>query len=191
MYTLQEVAAITTLLSIIISIPSSSIQIDYSQISIPQIEGEYYRSSGTIILRDMSRSGSPITITGLFSGNNQYRNRPQFQSIQNNGPIPEGRYEIFNDDEPSHDGWYRLDRIDSSPRNDKDDDLTGRDGFRLHPGTLSLGCITVPSSERVKWNLLVSVIEGTKNQDGIRDKKGRLWWARNTKLTKYGTITVY
>jgi hypothetical protein len=47
--------------------------------------------------------------------------------------------------------WFRLDPIDNYPLNDQHD-VTGRDAFRLHPGTNSVGCIT---------------IDGASNQSGF------------------------
>jgi RHS repeat-associated protein len=159
-------------------------------IETPQINGYYFRATGILILEDRSRNGKSITVSGLFSGSKEYRNKPQFESVKDNGPIPQGTYEIFDDKDPRNVGWYRLDRIDSNPRNDKDDDLTGRDGFRLHPGIDSLGCITIPKSETTKWDKVKELIEGTQKRERI-DRKGNIWMLRQTQLTKYGQINVY
>jgi RHS repeat-associated protein len=159
-------------------------------IEIPQINGYYFRATGILILEDRSRNGKSITVSGLFSGNGEFQNKPQFQSLKDNGPIPQGTYEIFDDKDPRNVGWYRLDRIDSNPRNDRDDDLTGRDGFRLHPGRRSDGCITIPKSETTKWDKVKELIEGTQKRERI-DRKGNIWMLRQTQLTKYGQINVY
>lgn len=63
-------------------------------------------------------------------------------NVENYGAIPAGRYEIFRYNEVSGYG-YRLDRVDSVLRDDKDQ-VTGRSGYRLHPyGNSSAGCVTV------------------------------------------------
>ncbi|MBT2117486.1 DUF2778 domain-containing protein [Dyella sp. LX-66] len=53
--------------------------------------------------------------------------------------ITVGIYDILGARNP---GWYRLDPVDAH-RFDDVDDATGRGAFRLHPGTRSLGCITI------------------------------------------------
>uniref|UniRef100_UPI00201224AD RHS repeat-associated core domain-containing protein n=1 Tax=Argonema antarcticum TaxID=2942763 RepID=UPI00201224AD len=191
LFSIQEGIATTAILSIILSIPSSTPQGAIPVITtsrVPQVRGSYDRATGTLILHDLSgNTPSPLVINGLFSGNDPHKNNPQFESIKYNGPIPGGNYEIFknNDDNPTHAGWYRLDRIDSNPRNDRDDDLYGRDGFRLHPGRSSQGCITVPLRDTVSWQKIAAMLNGTNKEEDIRERKGTLWWAIRDRLRKW------
>jgi len=101
-----------------------------------------------------------------FSGNGFYRNNVACVTIPNNGPIPPGRYwivergaggigswvkarsldlvnKIFYGAEFGRDEWFALYRDDGSI-----DDTTWINGvsrglFRLHPGRISEGCITI------------------------------------------------
>lgn len=56
--------------------------------------------------------------------------------------IPLGTYQILSH---KNRDWFRLDPLDSYPLNDVHE-VTGRDAFRLHPGTNSVGCVTVDSN---------------------------------------------
>lgn len=113
---------------------------------------------------------SPLIFPGLgtflaFSGNGIYRNKGGCGMIINKGPLPAGHYYIV--DRPSgnwvnsvrawaideiksafkyhvdHSEWFALYRVDNII-----DDSTffrgvARGGFRLHPGQVSEGCITL------------------------------------------------
>ena len=103
-----------------------------------------------------------------FSGKGMYRNRGGCRAIPNGGPIPPGKYwivdraegsvssriqtglkdmynRVMRDAKFTHDEWFALYRAD-----EKIDDWTWIDGirrgyFRLHPGRISEGCITLPN----------------------------------------------
>lgn len=114
---------------------------------------------------------SPFNLYGVgvfmaFSGNGVYRNHGGCRAIPDNGPIPPGKYWIIDRKEGNwfsqkkleiHDmankfvgrhqfgrsDWFALYRDDWGI-----DDGTWVDGvhrglFRLHPGTVSKGCITL------------------------------------------------
>lgn len=114
---------------------------------------------------------SPLTIYGIgtfmaFSGNGAYRNQVGYEMIPDEGPIPPGRYwvvdrpggnvwsqfktgikDVYNhmvyDAQFNHNEWFALYRNDG-----KIDDYTwitgvARGNFRLHPGRVSKGCITL------------------------------------------------
>ncbi|GLR10320.1 hypothetical protein COO59_06400 [Mixta theicola] len=120
---------------------------------------------------------SPLNFPGLgtflaFSGNGVYRNKGGCGMIINQGPLPAGKYYIV--DRPSgswfnsvrawtidkvksafeyhvdHSEWFALFRDDG-----KIDDSTffkgvARGSFRLHPGQVSDGCITLASQSDFK-----------------------------------------
>ena len=156
------------------------------------VEGLYDRQTGTLTLWDTDGNSPPITIDA-FSGALDGKNNPALENIPDTGPIPQGKYEIL--DYPRDRNWYRLDRIDSILRNDVDDDLYNRNQFRLHPGSTSYGCITVPKENKDDWKEVKNMLERTKTEtveDNYVDN-GRLSWLRGLfgrKIKKYGTITV-
>ncbi|TZF80801.1 RHS repeat-associated core domain-containing protein, partial [Cognatilysobacter lacus] len=95
----------------------------------------YWISAGVISAYDTAdpmneystyaKTGGTFSTDGVFNSNGQ--------------AIPVGTYDILGTRRP---GWYRLDPKDGT-RFDDVDNATGRGAFRLHPGTHSLGCITV------------------------------------------------
>ena len=115
---------------------------------------------------------SPLSFPGLgtfmaFSGNGAYRNRGGCGAIPKEGPIPAGRYwvvqrgeggfwskkiaaskdlwnEAFKGAEFKHSEWFALYRDDFAIDDYTWRNAVNRGNFRLHPGTLSEGCITVP-----------------------------------------------
>nr|WP_015056327.1 DUF2778 domain-containing protein [Erwinia amylovora]CBX82652.1 conserved hypothetical protein [Erwinia amylovora ATCC BAA-2158] len=114
---------------------------------------------------------SPLTFPGVgtfmaFSGSGTNRNRASCAHIPTVGPLPTGKYwivdrsqgglfsqglsaskdlfnKIFRDAQFGHSDWFALWRDDLSI-----DDWTWinsvkRGNFRLHPGTISEGCVTL------------------------------------------------
>ncbi|MDY0971762.1 DUF2778 domain-containing protein [Siccibacter turicensis] len=114
---------------------------------------------------------SPLTFYGIgtflaFSGNGIYRNRSGCKALPDEGPIPPGKYWIldrkkndfwhsiipgikdwysdaFKDAQFTHDDWFSLYRDDGGIDDSTWIDGVPRSSFRLHPGTISKGCITV------------------------------------------------
>jgi RHS repeat-associated protein len=135
-----------------------------------------------------------------------------FSGVDINGkvrsePIPVGQYDILDYQSSSHHNWFRLDRRDSSPRNDIDDFRSGRGSpgsYRLHHGSVSLGCVTVGNSDT--YNKISKLIQSTKTVD-ILDLAPRFSTnqlpgrssdpypyrfgpARNESIKMFGTFTV-
>ena len=79
----------------------------------------------------------------IFSGDGPCKNQPSCETTPSSGPIPSGNYSIGTMDGR---GWFPL------PRRQPDgvfqdfgpigDGSGSRGQFRLHPGSLSLGCLT-------------------------------------------------
>ncbi|QHM72971.1 DUF2778 domain-containing protein [Mixta intestinalis] len=147
---------------------------------------------------------SPLSFPGLgtfmaFSGKDLYRNKGGCGTIINRGPLPPGKYYIV--DRPSgswvnsvrawgidkikstfayhvdHSEWFALYRDDG-----KIDDYTffkgvARGSFRLHPGHVSEGCITLAS--RSDYNMLRNAL--------LRTSRVII---PGTNLQAYGTIEV-
>ena len=128
-----------------------------------------------------------------YSGNITYGNTPE------QIPAPSTTYEILADtDDP---GQFRIDALDSRPRNDQYDNNTYRNSeggprahMRLHDGSLSHGCVTVnnKNSQALKgWTVIESILNSTTSSQ-VRDRYGRLnrWGLRNTQVTRYGSLII-
>lgn len=124
---------------------------------------------GRLILNDADYS--PFTLDGVgvfmaFSGNGIYRNHGGCSVIPDNGPIPPGRYWVvergqggplsranafvrdsinktFYDAEFKHSEWFALYRDDWGIDDGTWVNDVHRGLFRLHPGRVSKGCITI------------------------------------------------
>jgi hypothetical protein len=101
-------------------------------------------------------------------------------------PIPKGEYDIL--ERAGRDNFYRLDRVDASPRNDIDD-ASGRGAFRLHRPGLATGCIACKTWEG--WNQINSLIQNTSTQT-TTDMATYHWWQGPSRapITQYGRLTV-
>ncbi len=127
------------------------------------VDAVFNRNCGAITVTDRD-TGKSITASA-FSGNNN----PADEGIEDVGPIPAGKYEILAHHK---DGWYRLDAKDEMRLNDVHDP-TGRSSFRLHQGTISLGCITVPIDDP-NWDAMRNILDTTERNQ-FMNKYGELW----------------
>ncbi|WP_412985788.1 DUF6443 domain-containing protein [Pontimicrobium sp. IMCC45349] len=119
--------------------------------------------------------------------------------------IPNGEFDVTDNEASSYaPDWYRLDPKDNKPHNDrydneneKNSDGELRDGFRLHLGSTSHGCVTLCSrgtdeeqkQKKNEWNVLNKIIKTTKTRT-VNDKRGRQGLNPFSRLTIYGTMTV-
>ena len=110
----------------------------------------------TLFIRDLT-TGISITLFDVVSGNNNVQHQWQYK-----GPLPIGSYYIVDDLDKDNwwELWYRGDSV-------LDDTAIGPNGerrgeFRLHPGTVSYGCITVPLSAGTYWQ---NLIKGTATSE--------------------------
>jgi RHS repeat-associated protein len=139
------------------------------------------RQSGTLT----HECGCPDNIsTPAFSGNHQFTNRPEYENLENHGPIPSGTYYIV---EPYHYNrfngavFFKLYRDDGVV----DDETTLPNGkkrgqFRFHPGSASNGCVTVSDRKNAAdWNRIQDRL--------LRTKTGTI---PGTDITYYGTVKV-
>lgn len=125
---------------------------------------------GTFIVNDADYS--PLSFPGVgtflaFSGNDAYRNHGGCVKIPENGPIPTGKYWIVPRPEGGlysrmqasardtynsvvsgatfkHNEWFALYRNDWNIDDYTWIESVKRGNFRLHPGHISKGCITLP-----------------------------------------------
>lgn len=158
---------------------------------------------GTFIINNADYS--PLSFPGVgtflaFSGNGAYRNRGGCTKIAGNGPLPAGHYYIVDRPKGSlankvrawgvdtfkstfyypvdHSEWFALYRNDMSIDDGTWIDAVARGGFRLHPGMISDGCITL--AHNTDFALLRNAI--------LRTPKVRIPCTKN--LMTYGTIEV-
>lgn len=142
-------------------------------------------------------SNQIIKFTPVFSGGEYKDGKIVNRNEGVKKPIPEGKYDIFDNlgvENKNNRIWYKLDMRDDKPMNDKAD-VEGRNAFRLHPGTRSHGCITLPKDNMEKWNLLDKIIKDANStvieKDlGIIDKVKDFFNDRPLYITRYGTMIV-
>ncbi|MCU7616201.1 DUF2778 domain-containing protein [Chryseobacterium sp. PBS4-4] len=144
--------------------------------------------------QDKTKFNYGIQVKNVFTGGHSESGvvSRDNSSTSNEKPIPNGNYNILdNDADTNHSGWFRLDKIDSSPHNDKDD-ASGRNGFRLHLGTVSWGCVTCDISQGSRedeWNIISGAINSTETET-VKEKRGKQKWNPFSWLTNYGTLKV-
>jgi Protein of unknown function (DUF2778) len=167
------------------------------------------RSRGTLTVDDLDSLERPVTINNVFTGggtpsqrageNRFFVNNPAYEWAKDIGPIPSGRYEIIEN--PSRKNYYRLDPIDDNPRNDRDDRYRSsagpyRDGYRLHPGGTSLGCVTIGgNTDSYKnppqdWYKIQNILERTSTEIIYDRTPSRNPLHNPAKLHRYGILVV-
>jgi RHS repeat-associated protein len=131
----------------------------------------YDRRSGKVTVRDVD-TGEAATYKA-FSGGKPFGD-----------PIPAGWWEVLHRE--GRPNYWRLDAVDSSPRNDTHDP-TGRNRFRLHGPGRSIGCVTAKdgADNLQNWLKAASIIMRTKTVL-IRDEIN--WWGED--IIKYGDLIV-
>ena len=134
-----------------------------------------------------------LVINNVFSGGKIENGRiVRDKDDERQKVIPNARYDIVdNDSDTDHCGWFRLDGQDNKRYNDKDDD-TSRDGYRLHLGGLSFGCITIDKTQdnaQKSWDVVTSILKSTTTTN-VPEKRGRQWLNPFSRLTHYGTLIV-
>lgn len=103
----------------------------------------YRQSTGEM----MSPEG--IIVAVGYSGSGVHKNDPDSQNIVDQGPIPQGDYEIDEPIDSTTHGPYALPLIPS-----ESNEMFGRSGFMIHgdsladPGCASEGCIIMPPAIR-------------------------------------------
>ncbi|MBL1259455.1 MAG: hypothetical protein COB33_002855, partial [Thiotrichaceae bacterium] len=121
-----------------------------------EISATYFQDTGGLFLFDLD-TGHSITVHAESGG----------QPFGD--PIELGSYEIL--ERAGRDDFFRLDAMDSLPRDDIHQP-TGRDAFRLHLPGRTVGCIAVCTMN--EWIQVNSMLEGTATtvvQDNFQP-----WW---------------
>jgi RHS repeat-associated protein len=122
-----------------------------------------------------------------FSGEGTYRNDPTCCNVKDKGPLPTGKYFIV--DRPSggrlgevkdwvsgKDEWFALYRDDGTVDDTTTEGGVVRDNIRLHPGSMSFGCVTVDKETFKKIREIL-----------LKTQKEKI---PGTTTDYYGTITV-
>jgi RHS repeat-associated protein len=162
-----------------------------------EVRGVFDRRTRVLEVWDVDSPSQRVRIENVFSGVKPYRNRPEFDRVPYTGPIPGGNYAVvdnFLDSRPDYRRYFRLDSLDDRKPFNNRDDRTGRDGFLLHPGDLSYGCITIPNKQEEQWEELRNLILRTRTRE-VFDRSSRLMvilqgLAGEPLLTYYGQIEV-
>src|SRR5690606_29147695 len=110
-----------------------------------------------------------LVMENVFSGGKSTNGvvERDLESSPNQLPIPNGRYDLLEYE--GGNGWYKVDPIDESRYDDhhqgeKNAQGKTRNGYRLHLGTVSHGCITCDTSQgdrKEEWNVLETILENT------------------------------
>ncbi|MBS4096802.1 MAG: RHS repeat protein [Sulfuricella sp.] len=140
------------------------------------VNGDYDLSSGQLTLTDPS-SGKTVTIPAESGG------KPF------GDPISRGEYDIL--ERQGRPDFYRLDKRDSSPYDDTDNDA-GRGQYRLHRPGRTTGCIA--AKDQKGWKEVDDLIKNTKDTDQVPDNFKpwwKFWQTTPGSITRYGTITVH
>ena len=137
-----------------------------------EVAMEFDRTKGTLAYQEYDRStegkiewkGDLVTITGVFSGSGESKNKPSDEHIKSQGPTPGGTYLVG---EMNSRGWHKLygqgtdgKFRDSVNVTDPNGNNVSRDGMYLHHGTMSIGCVTVPDKDA--FDKLQKTLNSTK-----------------------------
>lgn len=123
-------------------------------------------SVSTHTLMCMPNAGGTIVTlgpNGVFSGVGRCRNQDSCTNLHDLGPIPPGYYNMNPDSRPGHEHFWRL---EPNPQVPGWRCMLGlnRCGFELHPGGISLGCITTDKNDPKAMNQYSS-IDALLNQE--------------------------
>lgn len=105
----------------------------------------------------------------LFSGDQECKNNNsnECQDTKDKGPIPEGDYEMspYDGTRPNSDNWWRL-RPESAFTRAMASAGLGRGGHLLHPGSVSLGCITFRTDNEIRLKQYNDLHEFLRSEQG-------------------------
>jgi RHS repeat-associated protein len=163
------------------------------------VSPEQYQEGGIKNANGEQIANQVLLIKGVFTGGQSSPTGITYGNSKDEKPLPPGRYEILNDGDDA--GYYRLDAIDSAPRNDQYDNekYLNADGglrshMRLHSGSLSYGCATINKYDQQAmkgWNILDKMLQ-TTSTSLTRDRMGFMntLGLTNTQVIRYGKMIV-
>ena len=103
--------------------------------------------------------------SGVFSGVGPCRNKPSCAKNKDLGPIEPCEYRMNSDTRSGHGLFYRLEPVPKIPWWEY---YLGfrRSGFELHPGTVSLGCITTDKDDPQAMQQYQQVFNFLQSENG-------------------------
>ncbi|TSB21766.1 DUF2778 domain-containing protein [Psychrobacter sp. YGAH215] len=158
-----------------------------------QVVAQLSLSKGILTFTDTKAPKEVVSIKA-FSGGVAISGEVTDVGVGRNIPVPLGTYIITENPNPKSDPtWYGLlfkdKKIDDFIQSNNSD-TNGRGGFRLHPGTVSHGCVTidasVPNGES-SWKKLDEMLKKTKTTTVTYEEP---WYALNRQLIGYGEIKI-
>ena len=173
------------------------VDLDIFQVGLPSkfVDANHYKIDGVRNAKGGLIENQVLVINNVFSGA-EINTKGEIVRDSSNPfekAIPNAKYDIVdNHGDDRHDGWFRLDRQDSQRFNDQDD-VENRNGYRLHLGTMSFGCVTVDRTKaesKKSWQVLSQILNST-SRTTTKEKRGK--WQKYlpwSKLQVYGTLVV-
>ena len=142
----------------------------------------FHRDSGLLRVFDQDDPGRVYEVDarsgGTFTSSEAFDARPD-------EAIPLGRYFILGH---RKDDWFRLDADDEYPLNDVHE-TTGRDAFRIHAGSNSLGCVTINKlSEQAEFyrSTVAPMLRGTRTIETVDYARRSLLHGWSSLNIRYG-----
>ena len=104
-----------------------------------------------------------MVFNNVFSGENRTEDFKRHFDYMTK-PTPAGKYEILENIFSKHGDWYRLDPIDSVPRDDLWNSM-GIGQIRLHRGLISHACVTFDQrfNSKYDWDKLKMLFDSTSS----------------------------
>lgn len=155
-----------------------------------------------------SKTNFGILVKNVFTGG--HSTGPGTVALGTNAeekPISKGSYNILENKgntKPDNSSFLVLDPVDNN-QYDKVDNRPGeinsageqRDGYNLHPGVISHGCVTLNKYDpdlsldqrKEEWGIIRDAIGNTKTEQ-FPDNRGRSKYIPGRDQTKYGTLQV-
>jgi len=142
-----------------------------------------------------------LVIDNVFSGGHVDGSNFVSNGNANEEEIPNGNFDILdNKSATNHPDWLRLDPQDGKNFNDQYDGNSGlnsagnnRNGFRLHTGRVSWGCVTlcktISNDRAMDWVVLNNILQSTSSSL-VPDKRGNQSWNPFSYRIKYGEMKV-
>lgn len=172
-------------------LPTSDVNYnDYQESGARNSAGELIYNQ-RLIVENVFSGGSYNSSTDVFSTNGTDEEKE----------IPNGSYDVLDNLGTNHSGWLRLDPVDSDRYDDQvdsDDENNGRDGFRLHLGRISHGCVTILKGVDVEGNIVdrtkeyfvIKNILRTTSSEQVNDRRGMQYLNPYSERTRYGNLKV-
>jgi RHS repeat-associated protein len=159
---------------------------------------------------DKAKYNYGILVKNVFTGGSydEKLKKVTYGNTDQEKPIGNGDYNILENKgntNPKHNDFFVLDPQDARPYDKIDDrpdekNASGnyRDGFNLHPGKISHGCVTVCKEDpelsldqrAEEWNTIYKAISENSGKEDVPDNRGNHKLIPFSTQVKYGTLRV-